>query len=128
MKPVSQTKFGQEGNCLMACIASIFEVPLDSLPDLEAMKDRDWFRVMNATLETFGVKAFSVGNSKDRLAPSGYHIAVGQSPRDLQHAVVMLDGKLAHDPHPSRDGIRSVDYYLLIVPLLQDAAGVEGSP
>lgn len=33
MKPVDQTTFGApHGNCLMACVASILEVPLDSLP------------------------------------------------------------------------------------------------
>ena len=35
MKSVDQTKFGYpEGNCLMACVASILEVGLDDLPDL----------------------------------------------------------------------------------------------
>lgn len=34
MKPVFQTKRGLGGNCLAACLASIFEVPLESIPDL----------------------------------------------------------------------------------------------
>ena len=34
MKRVFQTKRGLGGNCLAACLASIFEVPLESMPDL----------------------------------------------------------------------------------------------
>jgi hypothetical protein len=35
-------------------------------------------------------------------------IASGPSPRGVQHAVVMLDGEIVWDPHPSRDGILRV--------------------
>lgn len=34
MKRIFQTKRGLGGNCLAACLASIFEVPLESIPDL----------------------------------------------------------------------------------------------
>lgn len=34
MKPVFQTKKGIGGNCLAACLASLFEIELDSIPDL----------------------------------------------------------------------------------------------
>lgn len=34
MKPVFQTKRGLGGNCLAACLATIFEVSLESMPDL----------------------------------------------------------------------------------------------
>lgn len=40
MKPVTQTKFGDpEGNCLMACVASIVEVPIDECPPLVTNDD-----------------------------------------------------------------------------------------
>jgi hypothetical protein len=40
------------------------------------------------------------------IAPPGYHIATGKSPRsDQVHAVVALDGRIVHDPHPSRAGL-----------------------
>lgn len=35
MKPAMQTKFGEyEGDCFAACIASLFELPIEDVPDL----------------------------------------------------------------------------------------------
>ena len=32
MKPIHQTKFGKEGNCFAACIASVLDCEIDSVP------------------------------------------------------------------------------------------------
>jgi hypothetical protein len=41
--------------------------------------------------------------------PDGEHyLAFGVSPRG-RHVVVMRNGKIMHDPHPSREGIGSAD-------------------
>jgi hypothetical protein len=105
MIPVTQTEIGVDnprGNCLMACVASILEVPLESLPDLyEREKAGDhWFTVLAEVLASHGLKPIE-GGKRDL-----YHIGVGPSPRsDMPHAVVMLGTEMVHDPHPDRTGL-----------------------
>lgn len=38
MKPVMQTTFGNYGNCFQACLASVLEIPLDSIPEFRRMQ------------------------------------------------------------------------------------------
>ena len=54
-----------------------------------------------------------------RDVPRGYAIASGPSPRgtNIQHAVVVKDGELWHDPHPSRAGVLSIETYEVLIPL-----------
>jgi hypothetical protein len=125
MKPVDQTHFGvPHGNCLMSCVASILEVPLESLPVLQIECDvnrLEWWDVLLDALRPHGFTALHYPNGTDgypAIAPRGYHIASGPTPkREFRHATVYLDGKLAHDPHPSRDGLARVERYYLIEPL-----------
>ena len=113
MIPTDQTKFGKpEGNCFSACIASILEVPLEALPNLNGYSDDDWwlktqqwieensdYSYIEVTITTLEEAAYSFGNS--------YWIATGKSPRgNCNHAVVFLGGKMVHDPHPDRAGLR----------------------
>lgn len=130
MKPVDQTLFGTPlGNWLMACVASILEVPLESLPDLndeivarggEEAKtesgDAVWWNVLQETLRRHGKIAIYYPNSP-AILPPGYHIASGVGGRDLRHACVSLDGTIVHDPHPDKTGLPSVERFYLIVPL-----------
>jgi hypothetical protein len=42
MTPVAQTKYGRhQGNCLTACVATVLDVPISSLP--EFCVDGEWF-------------------------------------------------------------------------------------
>jgi hypothetical protein len=118
MRPVDQTEFGLElGNCLMACVASICEVSLASLPVLTwKHDDGSWWEVLSEALLTHGHSPRFVTNVP-MIAPPGYHIARGISPRGLSHAVVALDGEIVHDPHPSREGIASIEHWVLLMPL-----------
>ena len=129
MKPVDQTEFPirrpdgtveKRGDCLMACVASILEVPLASLPAMtNAHDDGSWWDVLMATLRERGHTVIYDDNTP-AFRPSGYHIAGGPSPRGpWGHAVVALDGKVVHDPHPSRAGIEKIERWYLIYPLAQ---------
>ena len=40
-----------------------------------------------------------------------YHLLIGKTVRDTTHAVVALNGKLLHDPHPSRSGFKDPGEY-----------------
>ena len=110
VKPIYQTIFGPEnGNCLQATVASIFEEPLENVPHFcEGMRE-DWQEVYDAWLQKRGLQLMTVDARSCRRArwvPRGYHVIAGQSPRfDRQHAVVGLSGEVVHDPHPEAIGL-----------------------
>lgn len=139
MKRIDQTTFGYpEGNCFMACIASILEVPLEKLPNLyeetcswdkesEQWIHGDWWSVTLKAVRNHGWELIFV--ARGDVAPQGYAIAGGDSPREeamtedgenAGHAVVYLDGiDLVHDPHPDRTGLLNnevTEWYLLLPP------------
>ncbi len=141
MKPVVQTKFGgvsgpreEFGNCLQACLASLFEVELDEAVDINAkeMERIDWVTAINEWVAPRGLQFVYVGrrNAED-FEPwtdiKGYYIARVNSlhHRDgTYHAVVMNDGEVAHDPHPDAGewgtGNKVYGVYLFVT---LDAAG-----
>lgn len=134
MKPVDQTEFmgndgEKRGNCLMASLASILEVPLESMPVLTNEHDNGtWWNVLLRAAQAHGFTAIYWNNDSYVQAgddnvevgpflPYGYHIASGPSPRgDFGHSVVALDGHIVHDPHPSRAGIKEITSWILIFP------------
>lgn len=128
MKPIDQTTFGKgTGNCMAACVASVLELPLDAIPDLRGDHQ---YAILSSWLMTLDLGIFSLGfapalpladfTSRHTFWGTGFAIAGGKSPRgDFGHAVVMrYDGKIVHDPHPSRAGIENIDGVDFIVPKL----------
>lgn len=120
MRPVDQTKLytpegGHTGNCFPACIASIMDMQLWMVPPFENMFQRDYLERVEEWLNLFG-KSLRLGTEETDFDSGFYYIASGRSPRGVLHSVVYLDGKLAHDPHPSRLGIKSVEYIYRIIP------------
>jgi hypothetical protein len=79
-----------------ACIASILEVPLDSLPNYHG---DDWNEVYDAWLAKHGLRLIREPFDEDELPPTVYHMGTVKSPRgNWNHAVVVLDGKVVWDP------------------------------
>ena len=108
MPGVDQTTFADSlhgGNCLQAAVATILREPLDGVPNFYLFGPL-WVEALNLYL---GIWALSVQRDTDE---SGLTIAVGQSERGVKHCVVCVDGEMVHDPHPSRAGLTSIDYYL----------------
>jgi len=112
---VFQTRFGEDGNCLAACIASICEVPLDDVPQPtreELASVEQWHLYLVRLHEGFlwarGVYLLPVSyltNTAQSVAPMGYSILTGRSPRTGgYHSVVCFDGEVVHDPHPQGKG------------------------
>lgn len=139
MKPVEQTEMADytvdppiRGNCLAACVASIFEVPLAELAgvyDSQAvwgwlaerrpgvgMAARTYWDPSDPAGE--GIVEVPLGSRR----PEGFTnlpgltpwIAVVRSVRTPHmHCVVMVAGELAWDPHPLREqgvGAQTGDY------------------
>jgi hypothetical protein len=102
--PVDQTTFGPgKGNCFSACVASVLDLTIEEVPFF--MGSEDWVSALLLWCEQNGVDA---DFSTEFPAPAGDYVIVGGgSPRysSVGHAVVWLDGQLAHDPHPDRTGI-----------------------
>lgn len=106
MIPVKQTRIGYPGgNCFAACVASVFEVPLESLPDLPMEKwasDELWWKTWMDWLAERNCGLVVLHGQ----TPPGYVLAGGKSPRgDFDHQVVALNGNIVHDPYPDNAGL-----------------------
>lgn len=107
MKPVKQTRVHpKQGNCAAACLASLFELPIEEVFDGESeagyKNDGEFWDGLRNWMLARGIMWAHVSH-----APFGYSIAVGPSPRLKRfdgkpepHACIALNGDLIHDPHP----------------------------
>lgn len=122
MIPVRQTKFVDTdgmGNCQSACMASILELPLSEVLDTatKEVRDRGFWRSVNEWLAERNLRIESYYPNHMKELPKGiYSIGCGPSPRgDYWHAVVCKNGIMVWDPHPSDDGVLSIERYDVIV-------------
>lgn len=109
------------GECWIACAASLTGIPLEEFPKPPA-DAREAGNKAEIEYQT-GVRKFLMSRAwllqtTWRMAPLGYAIATGKSPRDgsLCHCVITLAGELVHDPHPTRAGLGGpvIEYEILV--------------
>ena len=127
MKPTIQTTFGNGdgsdgmpcGNCFSACIASIFELPLESVPLFVLMGKSTGYGFefhLNEWLEPYSLQSmyiFKKDGEWSGYLPNGYSIGTGLTSRGLYHSVVCLDGKQVWDPFPEdTPDPPDIEYYL----------------
>jgi hypothetical protein len=135
MKPVEQTVLMPPGgNCFAACMASILELPLETMPDFTPFDDwtvrwNRWLRPMNLAIMHTSVSETNFEAWRQECMP-GYTIPAVESPRGpWLHAVVALDGELVWDPHPERcmgvGAWREVTYFYVIDPCAHMQIGYE---
>lgn len=101
-----------KGDCFTACLMMLLGRPYDAEGDclyeeMEArQQDGRWGDFLMGYV--FG-KGFllHVGTHAEEVPAGQLAIAGGPSPRgnNRGHAVMMIDGEVHHDPHPSRDGL-----------------------
>lgn len=111
MKKLYQTKYGEEGNCFAACVASLFEIGIDEVPFLG--KDEEWEDYelrLNSFLSKFQLKitTFHLTSSDcqefiqdffaDTYIITGYSTSI-----NLEHAVITLNGEVVHNPNDKND-------------------------
>lgn len=127
MTPVKQDKFtppdhSSKGNCFDACVASIMDLPLAEVPPFTQM-GTNWFASFHKFAHEHGFELYGTGREAthgpiaEYEGVDGYVIVNGTSPRPWVkdgHAVIYKNGKLVHDPHPSNDGILSIEGWLLL--------------
>ncbi len=97
MTPVLQTKFGLDGNCLSACVASVFDLPIQAVPEFSK---QGWLLDLDRWFRLCGLRVYSLSAGRAELG-----IAIGPSPRGLRHAAVWQAGQVLHDPHPDSTGL-----------------------
>lgn len=150
MTPVTQTKVvvrntaGKivvRGNCYAAAIASLLDLPITEVPNVEVFfsfwPDSDaCHEVMNKWLLLNGYKIVDAPEFKifhddlefrsilidqgDLLTEKEqlkgqYYLVSGPSPRGFDHICIYQDGEMVHDPHPTREGILNLVWFEKLV-------------
>ena len=119
MKPVMQTQFGLQGNCLSACIASLLELTIEEVPNFHEgvapgapQDDPEGCKIFWANVHRFiNSKGFGMFHMVNETATAlqeimgGYFLVGGKSPRGYSHSVIWTKNGLAHDPHPEGGGV-----------------------
>lgn len=133
MIPVMQTKTGLRGNCYAACLASVLEIPLETLPGFfseedEGVDDQEitnrWWERVRAFLRPMGYGVLNMSfvdpEHWKALGWEGHAIVSGPSPRleNAHHATVWKDGVMVHDPHPDQTGIKKAEFIEFIYKIL----------
>lgn len=121
MIPVKQTRLYTEdltkppGNCFQACLASIFELSIDKVPDeIEVWNPREreenWVRYYKLVQDWLTKRNLTF--IEIRISPAikswndTYEIITGRSPRNKGlHSCVGMGGKIIFDPHPDNTGL-----------------------
>ena len=117
---------GVMGDCMRACIASVFEMRRKDVPHFGAMSDDTWLKNYVRWLSKQGWAIYTKPAQGDKdLHPeiqedeNPYYFAIGPSPRDpkITHMVVCRDGKVVHDPSHSRAGLVSIEAFEILFKL-----------
>lgn len=120
----------RKGNCVAACVATILGLSLSEVPhfiefgiaygDSENVKEvshgNNWWAMMLGFLAGRGLWVVEL----DKVTDADTHefvLVAGMSPRGVVHQVVYREGRLWHDPHPSRAGVLDVREVLAVRPL-----------
>lgn len=104
----------ETGDCFRACVASLLEWPLDTVPHffqgqrvgaaISPQREtamQDWFGQLGLGFVTIPIQADTPGQAMAVFGnryPSLYYILVGQSWKGINHAVVCRGTYMAHDP------------------------------
>lgn len=106
MKPVYQTLFKggsapleEQGNCLQACLASLFELELEEVPHFVGLygSDDGWIQPCLDWLAQRGLGFLTIPYD-DTWDYYGYSLISGHTPEGARHVMVSYNGKIVHDP------------------------------
>lgn len=140
MVPVTQTKVVVKnskdemvvrGNCMAAVVASLLNLTIDSVPNVETLFHIEggyWQEVLMTfcksvgydwgTDDRFRVFHDDLYGSSDGIreelfeqCSNKHYIISGKSPRGVFHVCIYLNGEMVWDPHPSREGLVTEEYF-----------------
>lgn len=109
---------GAVGDCVRASTATILGVPREEVPHFVRDHKGHWRHAWEDWLEDRGIVVVEID---PRSRPNCIYLGCGPTPRTTEyrpaaHMVVMDGRELAHDPHPSRAGLTTLDRVYLLVP------------
>lgn len=112
---------GPDANCMQACIASLFGIPIEEAPVIRDDPLTTWTQQVRDWAAKRGYGFVTIGCNEETFRAefsAGYLIVAGYSKRGRYHAVVYKDGELWHDPHPDSSGVAMeyVDYFYPLFP------------
>jgi len=114
MKPVDQEFFydkGEVGDCVRAVTASILELDRKEVPHFVFNEPgSDWYETWEKFMRDHGVNPIMLHGPWEHAPKlTGYYLASGPAARGCKHIVIMWNGELAHDPHPTRAGLLEIE-------------------
>jgi len=134
MKRVYQTRFGgsdrpksEQGNCFQACVATIFDLPLEQAFDMMAFEEGHWWDEFQRWLKPYGLACIYVAagqwcgdagicigdyNSTTLANPADGHVAVAW--QEDGHTAVL------HDPNPNAKALGEFKGVFIFVPLSRE--------
>jgi len=127
MIKIYQTKFGgidapvgERGNCWQAAVASVLELPLEEVPDIQEYDEKlVWFDKFREWLGQYGLSAIGL-SVEGNLTIQGYHLIECKSTtlkNGELHVVVGLNEKVVHDPNPNAITLGKVVDYIIFTAL-----------
>lgn len=117
MKKVYQTIFtdiekGIVGNCLQACVASLFEVSLEDVPYFNNMYYYKDFLSKKFRASVDQIRGTPDHDGKHYIA--GYKVAKFEG--EISHAVIWRNGRIVHDPRRQRVRLyRIMQHYQILI-------------
>lgn len=109
---------GEYGNCLEACLASLFEEDINNYPKIATgLKWPKWLEPINTyLLETHGCYLMCLETDTPRKDFWGYYIVVGENKgASHTHAMIGLNGKIVFDPSGDKKPKYEKYKYLILV-------------
>lgn len=126
MIPVYQTRFGERtsnetkgGNCFQAAVASLFELPLEEVPDfcnIYPIYTCQWYTAYREWLRKRGFSVITLDYeiTKDKSAfEDCFLIVSGKNKNGVMHSVIYRNGVLIHNPNPNCTGITPEEFDLI---------------
>ncbi|WP_232629188.1 hypothetical protein [Methylobacterium sp. Leaf118] len=105
---------GRKGNCMQAAVAGLLGLPMRDVPNFVERPDGKAHLGLINFAQSHG---FDLVRDDGAKSFDGLYLACGPTDRGIHHMVVMRDGALYHDPHPSRSGLLSIDFVYTLLPL-----------
>jgi hypothetical protein len=102
------------GNCMQAAVAGILGLPMREVPHFAARPDRAAHLGLINFAASYG---FDLVRDDCHKHFQGFYLGCGPTERGTHHMVVMRDGALFHDPHPSRAGLLKVEFVYTFLPM-----------
>lgn len=114
MIPVDQQFFydsGEIGDCVRAVTASILELNIEDVPHfVKEQPGSEWYNTWESFMISHGTTPIMITPPWNSIPkPLGYYLASGPAVRGCKHIVIMLNGEIVHDPHPSRKGLSDIE-------------------